>query len=231
MDVDFTEQAAAGGADAINIVGTIQLILDRIAAHTAPRDAWGDPRSIIWMPVNAQHECQSLGDTGILEVSFARFTSYTRQWIFVGKQHAEADLSFRLIDCVGRELMRFPDNDATYGSASFSPFYFSISGAGAAIALVTAASHPNSNLTIAAVIGTVNSYGPLQANIGSHDPSDAQELALFRLMGNIPGNSVPPPAPGTVASMLEQCRFFGQPGGHIALTCLRRVQVQPSAHP
>ena len=31
-----------------------------------------------------------------------------------------------------------------------------------------------------------------------------QELALYRLVGNLPGRSVPP-APGTVASLLE-CR-------------------------
>jgi len=218
MDVDFTEQAAAGGTDALNIVGTIQLILDRVAARTAPRDSWGEPRSIIWMPVNAEHECQNLDDTAILEVYVARFISYTHQWIFIGHQHAEADLSFRIIDCAGRELMRFPSSDAEYGSATFSPYFFSIGGAAAALALATSASHAN-NLTIAAVIGAVNSYGPLQANVGAHDPLEAQELALYRLVGNIPGRDVPPPAPGSISSLLQQCRFFGQPGGHIALAC------------
>jgi hypothetical protein len=232
MDVDFTEQAAEGGADALDIVGTIQLILDRIAARTAPRDSWGDPRSIIWMPVNAQHECQSLNDTAILEVYVARFISYTRQWVVVGHQHSEADLSFRLIDCSGRELMRFPQSDAEYASASFSPYFFSISGTAAAIALATSTNH-NNNLTIAAIISAVNSYGSLQPNIGAHDPLDAQELALFRLVGNIPGKDVPPPAPGTVSSLLQTCKFFGQPGGHIALTCpsegsgARKVQGTP----
>lgn len=216
MDVDFTEQAQGGGADLLTIVGTIQLILDRIAARTAPRDMWGDERSIIWLPVTAGRECQSGGDTAILEVSYAKLVTWQKQWVFVGKQHAEADLAFRLIDCAGRQLLRYPNTDATYGSASFSPYYLSVVGTAATVAVFTA--HEN-NVGIAAFIGLVNGYGPLQANIGAHDVSDLQELALFRLMGNIPGKNVPPPSPGTIASLLEQCRFFGQPGGHIALGC------------
>jgi hypothetical protein len=216
MDVDLTEQAQAGGSDAIDIIGTIQLILDRVAARSAPHDRWGDPRSIIWLPVTAQRECQSPADTAVLEVSYARFVTYQRQWVLVGKQHSEADLAFRLIDCAGRELLRYPHTDATYGTASFSPFYVSISGTAATIAVFTL--HAD-NLGIAALVGTVNGYGALQANIGAHDNSDLEQLALFRLMGNIPGQNVPPPAPGTVASLLERCRFYGQPGGHVALTC------------
>lgn len=216
MDVDLTEEAQGGGADLLTIVGTIQLILDRIAARTAPRDQWGEPRSIIWLPVTAQRECQNAGDTAILEVSVARFVTYSRQWVMIGHQHSEADLAFRLIDCAGRQLMRFPNSDAAYGQADFSPYYFSISGTAAVIAVATA--HAN-DLGIAAVIGAVNSYGALQANVGQHDAQDAQELALFRLVGNIPGKNVPPPARGTVASILEACRFFGQPGGHVALSC------------
>jgi hypothetical protein len=217
MDVDLTEQAEAGGADLLTIVGTIQLILDRIAARTAPRDMWGEPRSIIWLPVTADRECQSAGDTAILEVSVARFVTYQKQWVLIGKQHSEAQLAFRLIDCAGRQLLRYPDTDATYGSASFSPYYLSVVGTAAAVAVATA--HSSNNVGIAAFIGLVNGYGVLQANIGAHDPSDLQQLALFRLMGNIPGQNVPPPAPGTVAALLEGCRFFGQPGGHIALAC------------
>jgi hypothetical protein len=216
MDVDLTEQAQGGGADLLTIVGTIQLILDRIAARTAPRDMWGEPRSIIWLPVTAERECQSTGDTAILEVSYARIVTYQKQWVLIGKQHSEADLAFRLVDCAGRQLLRYPDTDATYGSASFSPYYLSVVGTAATVAVFTA--HAN-NVGIAAFIGLVNGYGPLQANIGAHDTSDLEELALFRLMGNIPGKNVPPPAPGTVASLLEGCRFFGQPGGHIALEC------------
>jgi hypothetical protein len=216
MDVDFTEEAQGGGTDVLTIVGTIQLILDRLAARTAPRDKWGDPRSIIWLPVTAQRECQNAGDTAILEISVARFVSYSRQWVMIGHQHSEVDLAFRLVDCAGRELLRFPHSDATYAQADFSPYFVSISGTAAVVALATAHA---SDIGVAAIIGAVNSYGALQANVGQHDPQDAQELALFRLVGNIPGQNVPPPAPGTVASVLSACRFFGQPGGHIALTC------------
>jgi hypothetical protein len=216
MDVDLTEQAQQGGVDLLTIVGTIQLILDRIAARTAPRDTWGDERSIIWLPVTAQRECQSGEDTAILEVSYARFVTYQKQWVFIGRQHSEADLAFRIIDCAGRQLLRYPNSDATYGEASFSPYYVSVVGTAATIAVATA--HSN-NVGLAYFVGLVNGYGPLQANIGAHDTSDLQELALFRLMGNIPGKNVPPPAPGTIASLLEGCRFFGQPGGHIALGC------------
>jgi hypothetical protein len=216
MDVDFTEEAQGGGTDLLTIVGTIQLILDRVAAHTAPRDPWGEPRSIIWLPVTAQRECQSAGDTAILEVSVARFVTYSRQWVMVGRQHSEADLAFRLVDCAGRQLLRFPDTDAAYAKADFSPYFVSISGTAAVVTLATAHA---SDIGVAAIIGAVNSYGALQANVGQHDTQDAQELALFRLVGNIPGRNVPPPAPGTVASILSACRFFGQPGGHIALAC------------
>jgi hypothetical protein len=219
MDVDFTEQAAAGGTDALNIVGTIQLILDRIAAQTAPHDEWGEPRSILWLPVTPERECENPDDTAILEVKVARFIQYTHQWVIYGLQHSEADLSFDLLDCSGRVIMRFPNNGTTYGSASFSPYYLSLGGTSAVLAFSSAFSHSNSNLGIAAVVGAVNSYGPLQANIGSHDPLELQELALFRLVGNIPGKNVAPPAPGTVSSLLEKCNFFGQPGGHIALNC------------
>jgi hypothetical protein len=217
MDVDLTEQAQGGGADLLTIVGTIQLILDRIAARTAPHDMWGDERSIIWLPVTAERECQTSQDTAILEVSYARFVTYQKQWVFIGRQHSEAQLAFRLIDCAGRQLLRYPNSDATYGSASFSPYYLSVVGTAATVAVFTA--HSNNNVGLAYFIGLVNGYGPLQANIGAHDTSDLQELALFRLMGNIPGKNVPPPAPGTIASLLEGCRFFGQPGGHIALDC------------
>jgi hypothetical protein len=57
-----------------------------------------------------------------------------------------------------------------------------------------ATSHAN-NVTIAATIGVVNAYGPLQANVGAHDPMEMQVLALYRLMGNISGRHVPPPTP------------------------------------
>jgi hypothetical protein len=36
VDVDFEESAAAVNSDVIDIAGTIQLILDRIAAESAP---------------------------------------------------------------------------------------------------------------------------------------------------------------------------------------------------
>jgi hypothetical protein len=220
MDVDLTEQAASGGAGALDIVGTIQLILDRIAAQSAPRNQFGDERQIIWLPVTSQGECQSERDTGILEVRVARFVQYTHQWIVYGVQHAEAELSFQLLDCAGRVILAFPNNGATYASATFQPYYVSLTGISAIYALSAALSHANNtNLGVAAVFGTINSYGPLQANVGAHDPTEMQELALFRLVGNIPGKNVPPPARGTVSSLLEECRFFGQPGGHIALEC------------
>jgi hypothetical protein len=215
MDVDFTEQAAGGGADAINIVGTIQLILDRIAARTAPDNKFGQPRSILWLPVTAQRECQDGTDAGILEVRVARFLGYNHQWIIYGRQHEEADLSFRLLDCSGRQILAFPSDGSSYASASFSPYYVSVGGTAAAIAL--ASSHSD-NVTIAASIGVVNAYGPLQANVGAHDPMEMQELALYRLMGNIPGSHVPPPAPGTVADLLDRC-WFGTAEQHFAFAC------------
>jgi hypothetical protein len=225
MDVDLTEQAAAGGGNALDIVGTIQLILDRIAAQTAPRNQFGDQRQIIWLPITADGECQSPRDTGILEVRVARFVQYAHQWIVVGVQHSEAQLSFQLLDCAGRVILAFPNNGATYASASFRPYYVSLTGASAIYALAAALNHSNNNnLGVAAVFGTINAYGPLQANVGAHDPIEMQELALFRLVGNIPGKNVPPPAPGTVSSLLDQCRFYGQPGGHIALECPSSVR-------
>jgi hypothetical protein len=222
MDVDLTEQAAVGGSDALDIVGTIQLILDRVAAQTAPRNQYGDQRSVIWVPVTSLGECQSPEDTGILVVSFARFFEFTHQFVFYGFQHTEADLSFQLMDCLGRVIMRYPSNGAQYASASFNPYFISVSGIGAVLVLANAAR--SNTLSSAAVVAAVNSYGPLQANIGSHDPTAMRELALFRLVGNIPGKDVPPPKPGTVSSILQRCRFFGQPGGHIALTCPGQVR-------
>lgn len=63
-------------------------------------------------------------------------------------------------------------------------YYLPVTGTIGVIALANA--HSN-NSSIAAVIGVVNSYSTLQANIGAHDPNRARLLALYRLLGNIPG--------------------------------------------
>jgi hypothetical protein len=137
MDVDLSERAAVGGSDTLDIVGTLQLILDRIAAQTAPNNAFGEPRQIIWLPVSSDGECESPDDTAILEVRFARFVQYIHQFVFFGVQHAEADLSFALLDCSGRVIFSYPNNGAQYGSASFSPYYLSLGGTAAAIVLAS----------------------------------------------------------------------------------------------
>jgi hypothetical protein len=217
MDVDLTEEAAGGGSDELDIIGTIELILDRVAARTAPLNSFRQRRSILWLPVNGNRECQDPDDAGILEIYVARFVQYTHEWVVVGLQHAEVDLSFELLSCSGKVLLRFPGGSAEYASASFSPYFISLGGAAAVVELSTAARQ--NNLNTAAVVTAVNSYGPLQTNIGMHDPTEAQELALFRMIGNIPGTDVPPPAPGTVASLLEQCRFTTSGGGAIGLAC------------
>jgi hypothetical protein len=219
MDVDL-EGPAASNPD-YDIIGTLQLLLNRIAAYTAPRNRFGQPREIIWLTVNNDKECQHPTDTGILQVTFARSTYYNRQWVVIGRQSEEADLAFKILDCDGRVIFSYPNTGDVYGSARFSPYYLSISGSAAAIAVSTA--HAN-NLSIAAVISIINGYGPLQNNIGEHDPTAAHDLALFRLIGNIPGKNVPPPAPGTVSSLLEQCRFVGIPGGSVYFTCPARLQ-------
>jgi hypothetical protein len=215
MDLDLEEYASMSSDP--DIVGTIQLILDRIAAQTAPLNRFRQPRSIVWLPVNANKECQSQADAGILEITYAHFTTYNKQWVLIGRQSDEAQLAFQILDCSGRVILQFPDNGAIFARARFSPYYLSIAGTAAAIAVSTA--HAN-NLSIAATISIINGYGPLQANIGEHDPGAAAELALFRLMGNIPGKDVPPPAPGTVANTLGRCHFYPRAtDGSIALRC------------
>lgn len=216
MDVDYVEQAVASGGDGVDIVGTIQLILDRIAAMTAPLDLYRTPRSVLWVPVTPKKECESSTDAGILEIRVARFVGRNQNFIFVGHQIEEADLSFRIFDCAGREVLAFPGDGSSYAVARFAPYYISITGTAGAIALANAGS---SNGSIAAALGIVNSYGPLQANIGAHDPNNARNLALFRLIGNIPGDKVPPPAPGTVASALETCAFRADTDDYIRLHC------------
>jgi hypothetical protein len=216
MDVDITERASAGSG-ALDIIGTIQLILDRIAARTAPRNRFGQPRPILWLPVTGDRECEHSYDSGILEIDVARYVQYTHQWIVFGLQHSEVDLSFVLLDCAGRVLLRFPSNGADYASTSFNPYFVSLAGTAAVVELSTAARQ--NNLNTAAVVTAVNSYGPLQTNIGEHDPTEAQELALFRMVGNIPGQHVPAPAPGSVASLLETCRFTGYLGVPTGLVC------------
>ncbi|HYZ15115.1 MAG TPA: hypothetical protein VE591_01890 [Candidatus Acidoferrum sp.] len=216
MDVDFVEQAVASGGDGIDIVGTIQLILDRIAAQTAPFNLYGTSRSVLWVPVTADKECHHSSDAGILEVRVARFVGRSQSWVFVGHQIEEADLSFRIFDCAGREILSFPNDGSSYAVARFAPYYFSVTGTAGAIALANA---HNSNNSIASVVGIVNSYGALQANIGMHDSNNARNLALFRLIGNIPGDKVPPPAPGTVSSVLQTCAFRVDTDHYIRLHC------------
>ena len=216
MDVDFVEQAVASGGDGIDIVGTIQLILDRIAAQTAPLNMYRTPRSVLWVPVTGSKECQHSTDAGILEIRVARFVERTQNFIFIGHQIAEADLSFRIFDCAGREILSFPSDGSSYAVARFAPYFISVTGTAATLALANA--HNNNN-SIASVLGVVNSYGALQANIGAHDSNSARNLALFRLIGNIPGDKVPPPAPGTVASLLETCSFGVDTDHYIRIHC------------
>jgi hypothetical protein len=215
MDVDFVEQAQASGNDGVDIVGTIQLILDRIAARTAPLNFYGTPRSILWVPVTPDKECHNSTDAGILEIRVARFIGQTRSWVFIGQQIAEADLSFRIFDCAGRELLTYPTDGSSYGVARFAPYFVSVTGTAGAVALANA----GNNNSVAATVGIVNSYGSLQANIGEHDANSARLLALYRLIGNIPGDKVPPPKPGTVASLLERCAFRLDTDHYIRLHC------------
>lgn len=128
MDVDFDEWAAVTNSDIIDIAGTLQLILDRIAAQTAPTNDFGEPRSIV-------------------------------------------------------------------GEGRFAPYFLSLT------------------------LAVINNYSTLQANIGAHDPNNLRLLALFRLVGNIPGAAVPPPAPGTVTALMQSCTFGADPDGVIRLHC------------
>jgi hypothetical protein len=86
----------------------------------------------------------------------------------------------------------------------------------AGLALTNA--HSN-NSSIAATLAVINNYSNLQANIGAHDANNLRLLALYRLIGNIPGTAVPPPAPGTVASLVQTCSFADDPDGVIRLQC------------
>lgn len=118
-------------------------------------------------------------------------------------------------DSTDAGILHFPlDPSSPYGEARFSPYYLSGTGT---VSVVAFANAHSSNSSIAAVIGVINSYSNLQANIGAHDPNDLRLLALYRLMGNIPGTDVPPPAPGTVASLLAPCAFGADPDGIIRL--------------
>lgn len=225
MDVDFTQEAAAGGSDMAELVGTLQLILDRIAAQTAPPNVFHQSRTILWVAVTDDKECRHPTDAGILEIRRARFIDHNHQWIVFGHQSSEAQLAFRLTDCDGRELFRFPYDKSAYASAAFSPYYVSVGGTAAAVALSTA--HAN-NYSLAATIGIVNAYSPLQTNIGQHDPNEMRRTATYRLFGNIPGPDAKPPARGTVAAALERCRFYGA-SGRIGLTCTGPPRPQPRA--
>jgi hypothetical protein len=217
MDVDFVEQAVASGGDGIDIVGTIQLILDRIASQTAPLNLYGTPRSVLWVPVNGSKECQHSSDAGILEIRVARFVNQTQSFVFIGHQIEEANLSFRIFDCAGSEILSFPSDGSSYAVTRFAPYYFSVTGTAGVLALANA--HNNSNNSLASVVGIVNSYGALQANIGAHDTNKARNLALFRMIGNIPGDKVPPPAPGTVSALLQTCAFRIDTDHYIRLHC------------
>ena len=219
MDVDFEESAAQVNGDVIDITGTIQLILDRIAAQTAPLNDFGEARNIVWTSLTGDKECRNSTDAGILEIRVARFVGRQQNFIIVGHQIEEADLSFRILDCSGHEVLHYPlDPSAYYGEGRFAPYFFSVTGTAATVALLSAHS---SNTSIAAVVGVVNSYGSLQANIGAHDSNNLRLLALFRLMGNIPGTNVPPPAPGTVASLLQSCSFGVDEDHAIRLHCAK----------
>jgi hypothetical protein len=217
MDIDFDESAAAINSDVIDIAGTIQLILDRIAAQTAPTNDFGEPRSIVWVSLNANKECHDGTDAGILELRLARFVGRQQNFIFVGHQIEEADLAFRLFDCSGREILHYPlDPSSPYGEGRFAPYFLSLTGTAGLVALANA--HAN-NTSIAATLAVINNYSILQANIGAHDPNNLRLLALFRLVGNIPGTAVPPPLPGTVAALLEKCAFEADADHVIRLHC------------
>lgn len=217
MDVDFDESAAAINNDVIDIAGTLQLILDRIAAQTAPTNDFGEPRSIVWVPLNGDKECHNATDAGILEIRLARFVGRQQNFIFIGHQIVEADLAFRIFDCSGREILHYPlDESSPYGEGRFAPYFLSLTGTAGVIALANA--HSN-NSSIAATLAVINNYSTLQANIGAHDANNMRLLALFRLVGNIPGTAVPPPASGTVAALLQACAFATDPDGIIRLHC------------
>jgi hypothetical protein len=227
MDVDFEEAASLVNNDVIDITGTMQLILDRIAAATAPANDFGQVRPIVWVPLTGDKECHDATDAGILEVRVARFVSRTRNFIIIGHQVEEANLAFRLYDCAGRELLRFPvDPSSSYAESRFAPYYLSITGSVAVVALANA--HSN-NASIAETIGVFNGYYPLQANIGAHDSNALRLLALHRMMGNIPGKDVPPPGPGTVAELLQTCGFAGDADNVIRLHCAPQASPSPSA--
>ncbi len=219
MDVDFDESAAAINSDVIDIAGTLQLILDRIAAQTAPTNDFGEPRSIVWVPLNGDKECHDGTDAGILEIRLARFVGRQQNFIVIGHQVEEADLAFRLFDCAGREILHYPlDASSPYGEGRFAPYFLSLTGTAGIVALANA--HSN-NSSIAATLAVINNYSTLQANIGAHDGNNMRLLALYRLVGNIPGTAVPPPDPGTVAALLQSCAFQTDPDGVIRLHCTR----------
>src|SRR5665213_4464188 len=67
VDVDFEESASAVNSDVIDIAGTMQLILDRIAAETAPSNDFGEARSIVWVSPTPDKECRNSTDAAILE--------------------------------------------------------------------------------------------------------------------------------------------------------------------
>jgi hypothetical protein len=219
MDVDFDESAAATNSDIIDITGTLQLILDRIAAQTAPTNDFGEPRSIVWVPLNGDKECHDGTDAGILEIRLARFVGRQENFIVFGHQIEEADLAFRVFDCAGREILHYPlDPSSPYGEGRFAPYFLSLTGTAGVVALANA--HSN-NSSIAATLAVINNYSTLQANIGAHDGNNLRLLALFRLVGNIPGTNVPPPSPGTVASLLQSCGFRADADGVIRLHCAK----------
>jgi hypothetical protein len=226
VDVDFEESAAAVNSDVIDIAGTIQLILDRIAAETAPANDFGEPRPIVWVSLTPDKECHDSTDAAILEIRVARFVGSTFNYVIVGRQVEEADVGFRIYDCSGREILHYPlDESSPYGEGRFAPYYLSITGTVATVALANA--HSN-NSSIAAVLGIFNGYYPLQANVGAHDPNALRLLALYRLMGNIPGTNVPPPLPGTVSALLQTCAFGADPDGVIRLHCMQGVSASPT---
>jgi hypothetical protein len=226
VDVDFEESAAAVNSDVIDIAGTIQLILDRIAAESAPVNDFGEPRPIVWVSLTSDKECHNSTDAAILEIRVARFVGRTFNYVVVGRQVQEADLAFRIYDCSGREILHYPlDESSSYGEGRFAPYYLSITGTVSVVALANA--HSN-NSSIAAVIGVFNGYYPLQANVGAHDPNALRLLALYRLMGNIPGANVPPPSPGTVSALLQTCTFGVDPDGVIRLHCPQTANATPT---
>jgi hypothetical protein len=225
VDLDFEESAAAINSDVIDIAGTIQLILDRIAAETAPANDFGNPRPIVWASLTSDKECHDSTDAAIVEIRVARFVARTFNYVFVGRQVEEADLAFRIYDCSGREILHYPlDESSPYGEGMFAPYYLSITGTVATVALANA--HSN-NSSIAAVLGIFNGYYSLQANVGAHDPNSIRLLALYRLMGNIPGTNVPPPSPGSVSALLQTCTFGADPDGIIRLRCPQSAGASP----